>query len=69
MSKVYQNFLDFSHYFKRMYKTSTNSNKALKNLASKLQSVGSASLKSQEGYPTDPPERVFKIYVAHDVSH
>lgn len=60
---------DFKHYFKQIHRSSTNSSKALKNLASKLQSVGSTSSESQEDSPVDPPERIFKAYVAYDVSH
>ncbi|KAF9649574.1 hypothetical protein BDM02DRAFT_3186204 [Thelephora ganbajun] len=55
----------FRHYFKQIYRSSTNSNKALKNLTSKLQSVGSTSPEPQEDSPVDPPERFFKAYVAH----
>ena len=61
--------LDFRHYFKQIYKSSTTSGRALKNLTSKLQSVGSTSLGSQPRYPDDPPERIFKAHVAYDVSH
>lgn len=60
--------LDFRHYFKQIYKSSTSSSKALKNLTSKLQSVGSTPSEPQERSAFDPPERVFKTYVAHDVS-
>lgn len=61
--------LDFKYYFKRIYKSSNSSSKALKNLASKLQSVGSATSEPQEEFPADPPERVFKAYVSYDVNH
>jgi hypothetical protein len=60
---------DFKHYFKQIHRSSANSSKALKNLASRLQSVGSASSESHEDSPVDLPERVFKAYVAYDVSH
>ena len=41
--------------------------KALKNLTSKLQSVGSATSEPQEESPVDTPEMVFKAYVTYDV--
>ena len=58
--------LDFKHYFKQVYESSISSGKAFKNLASKLQYVGSAS--SEPNPPVDRPERVFKAHVAYDVS-
>lgn len=56
----------FRHYFKQVYRSSTTTSKAFKNLTSKLQSVGSTLAESQGDFPDDPPERVFKAFVAHD---
>jgi len=61
--------LDFKHYFKQVYESSISSGKALKNLTSKLRSVGSTSFEPQPGPPVDQPERVFKVHVAYDVSY
>ena len=60
--------LDFRHYFKQVYKSSISSSEALKNLTSKLKSVGLATSEPQEESPVDHPERVFKAYVSYDVS-
>jgi len=56
----------FRHYFKHIYRSSTGSSKAWKNLTSKLQSVGSTSSEPQRESPVGPPDRVFKAYVAYD---
>jgi len=61
--------LDFKHYFKQVYESSISSGKALKNLTSKLRSVGSVSCEPQLNPPVDQPERVFKAHVAYDVSY
>jgi hypothetical protein len=66
---VHTTGLDFRHYFKQIYKSSLNSSKALRNLTSKLQSVGSATSEPQKESPVYPPERIFKAYVSYDVSH
>lgn len=66
-SGTHRTVLDFRHYFKQIYRSSTSSSKAFKNLTSKLQSVGSTSSQSRQDSPVDPPDRVFKAYAAYDV--
>lgn len=61
--------LDFRHYFKQVYKSSTSSSKAFRSLTSRLQSVRSTLSEPQQYTLVDPPERVFKAYVAYDVSY
>ena len=61
--------LDFRHYFRQIYKSSTSSGKAWRNLTSKLQSVGSTPSEPHPYSLDSPPERVFKAYVAYDVSY
>ena len=67
MTGTHRPVSDFRHYFKQIYKSSIGSTKALKTLTSKLKSVGLTSSKSQQDSPANPPDRIFKAYVAYDV--